>query len=80
MATKKKEEYVSKAKTVEISAVSRVALKVRNDFFTIEAQERKTVPDVEGVDLDKEWQILFDHLNDIVDKQSADILGNIEER
>ena len=84
MAAKKttKTEYVSVAKTTEISATSRVAVCVKkkngsSDYYTIEAMEKRSITDVEGVDMDKEWSLLFDAVNSIVDAQAEDIISNV---
>lgn len=85
MATAKKttkKEYQSLAKTTEISATSRVALCIKkkngsSDYYTIEAMEKRSIPDVEGVDMDKEWSLLFDAVNAVVDNQAADIISNV---
>ena len=69
----KKKEYVSMMATTEISATSRCAVKIKDNFYTIEASETKTVIDDGGIDMDKEWDILFDELNEVVDKQCDDI-------
>ena len=66
-------EYESKAKVTKISATSRVALKVHDNFFTVEYSEEREVPDIDDVDLEQERHILFDDVNNIVDEQVADI-------
>ncbi len=65
--------YESKAKVVSIKATSRVALKIRDNYFTIEYAEERTVPDVEGVDIEQERKILFDDVNTVVDDQQQEI-------
>ena len=68
------EEYTSKAIVTEISATSRVAIKVRDNFYTVEYTEKRAIPDVEGVDIDAERDALFAAVNYIVDTQAEDIL------
>ena len=68
------DNYVSKAVVTEISATSRVAIKVRDNFYTIEYTEKRTVPDVEGVDIQAEREALFDAVNYVVDTQAEDII------
>lgn len=81
MATKKKvavEVYESKARTVKISAVSRCAIKTKDDFYyTVEASEERVIPEDVEVNLDKEWELLFDSVNGACDMQAEDILKNI---
>lgn len=67
-------EYTPKAIVTEISATSRVAIKVRDNFYTVEYSEKRAVPDVEGIDLEEERIALFDAVNGIVDAQAEDII------
>lgn len=66
--------YIPKAVTTEISATSRVAIKVRDNFYTIEYTEKRAVPNIEGVDVQAEREALFDAVNYIVDTQADDII------
>ena len=68
------EEYTSKAIVTKISATSRVAIKVRDNFYTVEYSEERAVPDVEGIDIEAERVALFDAVNAIVDAQADDII------
>ena len=67
-------EYTSKAIVTEISATSRVAIKVRDNFYTVEYTEKRAIPDVEGVDIEAERIALFDAVNGVVDAQAEDII------
>ena len=67
-------EYTSKAVVTEISATSRVAIKVRDNFYTVEYTEKRAVPDVDGIDIEAERIALFDAVNGIVDAQAEDII------
>lgn len=68
----------SKAIVTKINAVSRVAIKVRDNFYTIEYSEERTIPDVEGIDLEAERTMLFDDVNAVVDKQAEDIINTFQ--
>lgn len=68
------EEYIPQAVVTEITATSRVAIKVRDNFYTIEYTEKRAVPDVKGVDMDAERDALFAAVNYIVDTQAEDII------
>ena len=68
------EGYVSKAVVTEITATSRVAIKVRDNFYTVEYTEKRAIPDVEGVDVQAEREALFDAVNYTVDTQADDII------
>ena len=69
----KKTEYVSQAKTSKIQATSRISLKIRDTFYTVEYSEERVIPDIEGVDLVKERELLWDCVNAEVDSQAKDI-------
>jgi hypothetical protein len=68
------EEYTSKAVVTEISATSRIAIKVRDNFYTVEYTEKRAIPDVDGIDIEAERTALFDAVNGIVDAQADDII------
>lgn len=74
MAKKKEEVYESKAKTVSIKATSRCAVKIKDNYYTIEATEERSIPDEAGVNVEAEWTMLFDSVNEIVDNQCQDII------
>jgi hypothetical protein len=71
-------EYTSKAIVTEITATSRVAIKVRDNFYTVEYSEKRAIPDVEGIDVEAERLALFDAVNSIVDAQADDILRTFQ--
>ena len=70
----KKKEYESKAVVTSISASSRASIKVKDNFFTVEYHEERMIPDVKGVDIDKERAILWDIVNAECDNQTNEIL------
>ena len=70
--------YTPKAVVTEISATSRVAIKVRDNFYTIEYTEKRAIPDVEGIDIEAERVALFDAVNGIVDEQAEDVLRTFQ--
>lgn len=74
------ENYESKAVVTNIKATSRVAIKVRDNFYTVEYSEERAIPDVEGVDLEQEQNILFDSVNAIVDAQAEDIIKTFQNK
>lgn len=65
--------YEAKAKVVEIQAVSRVALKIKDNFYTVEYTEKRSVPDEEDVNIEAERKALWDDVNAVVDDQANDI-------
>lgn len=70
--------YETKATVTKISATSRVAVKIRDNFYTIEYSEERSIPDVEDVDMKKERQMLFDDVNATVDDQVEDIVKSFK--
>ena len=74
------EDYEVKAKTTKINAVSRVAIKIRDNFYTVEYSEERTIPDVDGVILKEERAALFDTVNAVVDAQAEDIVRSFNKK
>lgn len=74
------EDYEVKAKTTKINAVSRVAIKIRDNFYTVEYSEERTIPDVDGVILKEERTALFDAVNAVVDAQAEDIIRSFSKK
>ena len=65
--------YTSKSTVTSIKATSKVTLKIRDNFFSVEYTEERTVPDVDGVDIEAERECLFEDVNAVVDQQASDI-------
>ena len=74
----KKKAYESKAVTTKIVATSRVAIRIKDNYYTVEAQEERNITDPKNVDMDKEWFLLFDSVNNVVDNQVTDIIATFE--
>lgn len=68
--------YESKAKTTKITFTSRVAIKLKDNYYTVEASEERSIP--EDADVMQEWKLLCDDLNSIVDDQQAQIVQNFK--
>ena len=66
--------YESKAITTQIRATSRASVKVRDNYYTVEYTEERTIPQVDDVDIAKEREILWDCVNNEVDNQIEDII------
>ena len=66
--------------TTKITATSRASVKVNDNYYTLEFSEERTVPDIEGIDLKKEKELLWDEVNSQVDKQVEDVLKMYGER
>jgi CRISPR/Cas system CSM-associated protein Csm3 (group 7 of RAMP superfamily) len=66
--------YESKAITTQIRATSRASVKVRDNYYTVEYTEERTIPQIDDVDIAKEREILWDCVNNEVDNQIEDII------
>lgn len=71
MAEKK---YVSHTVPTEISATSRCSVHVKDNYYTIEVSEKRTISDTDGIDMDAEYKMLFDEVNSVVDNQCEEII------
>lgn len=74
MAVKK---TVNHAKTTKICATSRCAIKIKDNYYTIEYTEERsleTMVDVSDKELERERQLLWEDCNRTVDNQVQDIL------
>lgn len=76
----KKDKYTQKAQTTRIVATSRISAKYKDTFYTLEYTEERTIPtDIDGVDLEKEKELLWDNVNAEVDYQMGQTLLQIQE-
>lgn len=66
--------YESKAMVLTIKATSRAAIKVKDNFYTVEYSEERSVPDMDDVNIDAERTMLWDDVNKVVDDQCASIV------
>ena len=73
-------DYEVKGITTKITATSRVAIKIKDNYYTVECSEERSIPDVEGVDIEKERQALFDDVNATVDGQIEDIYNTFNKK
>lgn len=69
-------EYKSKAVIEKIIATSRVAVKVKDNYYTVEYSEERSLPT--EANPEKEREILWNDVNKIVDDQVAEILVNFK--
>ena len=63
----------SKSIPITIKATSRVALKIKDNFYTVEYSEERAVPD-DVEDMEFERSALWDDVNKCVDDQCEEIL------
>ena len=66
--------YESKAIVAHIKATSRASTKIRDNYYTVEYTEERTIPDIEGVNIEEERKLLWDTVNNECDNQIAEIV------
>ena len=69
----KPKPYESKATITTIAATSRASVKIKDNYFTVEYHEERVIPDVDGVDIKRERELLWDTVNAECDTQIEDI-------
>lgn len=74
------DKYESKATVTKISATSRVAIRLKDNYYTVEYSEERTIPDIDGVILKEEREALFDAVNAVVDAQAEDIVRSFSKK
>ena len=72
MAAKRTTKYESKATVTTISAVSRASIKIRDNFYTLEYGESRSIP--EDADVEKERALLWETVNKECDNQVQEVL------
>lgn len=70
--------YESKAKISTIRATSRASVKIRDNYYTLEYTEERVIPDIEGVDITAEKNILWDAVNAEVDAQIEYVINSFK--
>lgn len=72
--------YEVKGKTVKITGTSRCAIKIKDNFYTTELSAERVLPESDDIDLKKEYEDLFNSINDEVDKQMTEIIDTFARR
>ena len=62
-------------KVTKIKATSRAAIKIRDNFYTLEATEEREILD--DSDMQGQWDLIFDSVNGIVDYQVEDVVKQL---
>lgn len=70
--------YEIKGKTTKIQATSRCAIRIKDNYYTLELTEERTMPNDVEIDLDKEYRAVFDSINAEIDNQIQDVLNNVK--
>lgn len=69
-----KESYVTHTIPTKISATSRCSVHIKDNYYTIEVSEERSINEANGINMDKEYELLFKQVNSVVDKQCEDII------
>lgn len=69
MAAAKSKKYVAKATPTKIVATSRAAIKIKDNYYTIEYSEERSLPTDVEYDLESEKTILWDEVDKTVDDE-----------
>lgn len=67
-------QYIPKAIPTVIKFNSRASVKIKEQYYTFEYGEERTIPDFNCVNIDKEIQALTDDCNAVVDAQVKEIV------
>lgn len=63
---------MAKGIPTKISAVSRISIKIKDNFYTLEASEERQLPEGE-LNMEEEFTALFNEINDMIDKQAEEV-------
>lgn len=69
--------YVPKGVTTSISADIKMTVKIRDNYYSVAGHEERSLPATEDVELEKEWEFLYDELYNEVALQLNDIKKSI---
>lgn len=69
--------YVSKGVTTSISADIKMTVKIRDNYYSVAGHEERSLPATEDVELEKEWEFLYDELYNEVALQLNDIKKSV---
>lgn len=69
--------YVPKGVTTSISADIKMTVKIRDNYYSVAGHEERSLPATEDVELEKEWEFLYDELYNEVALQLNDIKKSV---
>ena len=73
----RKQPLVNTARVTKITQTMRMAVKIRDNFYTVEYQEERALPNLPSIDLEQEKSILFDSCRDNIYKQVQEIVDGL---
>lgn len=68
--------YERKAITTQIQATYRISTKIHDNFHTVEYTEQRQIPDVDGIDIEKEKELLWNDVIVEIENQIDDIVAS----
>lgn len=74
----RKKVYTQKAVTSSISADVKMTVKLGDNYFSISGHEERTVPNEPDVELDREYEFLWDNVYNECDKELEKILKEFD--
>lgn len=75
-----KKMYVPKGITTSISADVKMTIMIRNNYYSVAGHEERSIPNTEDIDMEKEWQFLYEELEDTVSTQLQQIKDSLKLR
>ena len=69
--------YVPKGVTTSISADIKMTVKIRDNYYSVAGHEERSLPATEDVELEKEWEFLYDELYNEVALQLNNIKKSV---
>ena len=74
----RKKVYVPKAVPTTISAKVKLTVKIKDNYFSVEGNEERTIPvEAKDVDLSKEWDLLWEDVETVCDNELANIISEM---
>ena len=58
--------YVPKGITTSISADIKMTIMIKNNYYSVAGHEERSIPESDDVDLEKEWEFLYEELENSV--------------
>ena len=74
---KRKELQNQQVRTTRIQATQRMAVKIRDNYYTVEFLEEREVPNNPNIDLEQEKALLFESVQNTVYAQVQEIVDGL---
>lgn len=70
--------YIPKGVTTSISADIKMTIMIRNNYYSVAGHEERSIPDSPDVDIEKEWEFLYEELENSVAMELQQIKDNLK--